>query len=110
MLKNLVIVLGLVAGLSACMGPYGYDGYDNGYNGLAYYGYGYNGPAYYGYGYNARLLWIPLQPARHGAMMGIRLYGCELYRKGASGARCLLTVAPTKRVPMAQVLSFLHTI
>jgi hypothetical protein len=35
MLKNLVIVLGLVAGLSACMGPYGYDGYDNGYNGLA---------------------------------------------------------------------------
>jgi hypothetical protein len=55
MLKNLVIVLGLVAGLSACMGPYGYDGYDNtggGYNGPAYYGYGYNTPAYYGSRYS----------------------------------------------------------
>ena len=55
MLKNFVIVLGLVAGLSACVGPYGYDGYGQtgyGYNKPAYYGYGYNTPAYYGYGYN----------------------------------------------------------
>jgi hypothetical protein len=55
MLKNLAIVLGLVAGLSACVGPYGYDGYGGtgyGYNQPAYYGYGYNRPAYYGYGYN----------------------------------------------------------
>ena len=45
----------LVAGLSACVGPYGYDGYGGtgyGYNQPAYYGYGYNRPAYYGYGYN----------------------------------------------------------
>jgi hypothetical protein len=44
MLKTLAIVVGLVAGLSACVGPYGYNGY--GYN-----GYGYSRPAYYGYGY-----------------------------------------------------------
>ena len=43
--KNLAIVLGLVAGLSACIGPYGYNGYDST-------GYGYNQPAYNGYGYN----------------------------------------------------------
>jgi hypothetical protein len=52
MLKNLAIVLvvlGLGVGLSACMGPYGYNGY--GYNG--YNGYGYNTPAYYGPGYNS---------------------------------------------------------
>jgi hypothetical protein len=55
MLKNLAIVLGLVAGLSACMGPYGYSGYGAGYgyNRPANYGYGYNStPANYGYGYN----------------------------------------------------------
>jgi hypothetical protein len=65
MLKTLVIVVGLVAGLSACMGPYGdngygYNGYGNsgysnagfGYNRPAYYGYGYNTPVYYGGGYN----------------------------------------------------------
>ena len=48
MLKNLAIVLGLVAGLAACMGPYGYSGYGNtgyGYNGHDNAGYG-----YYGYG------------------------------------------------------------
>jgi hypothetical protein len=51
MLKNLAIVLGLVAGLSACVGPYGYNGYGGagyGYNQPAYYGYGYNSPVYYG--------------------------------------------------------------
>jgi hypothetical protein len=51
MLKNLAIVLGLVAGLSACVGPYGYGGYGNigyGYNEPAYYGYSYNTPVYYG--------------------------------------------------------------
>jgi hypothetical protein len=55
MLKNLAIVLGLVAGLSACMGSYGYNGYGGtgyGYNKPAYYGYGYNTPVYYGAGYN----------------------------------------------------------
>jgi hypothetical protein len=54
MLKNLAIVLGLAAGLSACTGPYGYNGYGNGYgyNRPAYSGYGYNTPVYYGYGYN----------------------------------------------------------
>jgi hypothetical protein len=41
MLKNLAIVVGLVAGLSACI-PYGYNGYDST-------GYGYNQPAYNGY-------------------------------------------------------------
>jgi hypothetical protein len=40
MLKNLAIVVGLVAGLSACIPP-GYDGYDST-------GYGYNQPAYNG--------------------------------------------------------------
>jgi hypothetical protein len=44
MLKNLAIVAGLVAGLSACT-PYGYNGYDST-------GYGYNQPAYNGYSYN----------------------------------------------------------
>ena len=44
MLKNLAIVVGLVAGLSACI-PYGYNGYDST-------GYGYNRPAYNGYSYN----------------------------------------------------------
>jgi len=51
MLKNLAIVLGLVVGLSACVAPYGYNGYGNtgyGYNQPAYYGYGYNTPLYYG--------------------------------------------------------------
>jgi hypothetical protein len=43
MLKNLAIVVGLVAGLSACI-PYGYNGYDST-------GYGYNQPAYNGYSY-----------------------------------------------------------
>jgi hypothetical protein len=54
MLKNLAIVLGLVAGLSACMGPYGYSGYGAGYgyNRPGNYGYGYSTPANYGYGYN----------------------------------------------------------
>ena len=41
MLKNLAIVVGFVAGLSACI-PYGYNGYDST-------GYGYNQPAYNGY-------------------------------------------------------------
>ena len=31
MFKNLAIVLGLMVGLSACMGPYGYSGYGAGY-------------------------------------------------------------------------------
>ena len=44
MLKNLAIVVGLMAGLSACI-PYGYNGYDST-------GYGYNQPAYNGYRYN----------------------------------------------------------
>jgi hypothetical protein len=44
MLKNLAIVVGLVAGLSACI-PYGYNGYDST-------GYGYSQPAYNGYSYN----------------------------------------------------------
>jgi hypothetical protein len=44
MLKNLAIVVGLVAGLSACI-PYGYNGYDST-------GYGYNRPAYNGYSYS----------------------------------------------------------
>jgi hypothetical protein len=54
MLKNLAIVIGLVAGLSACVGPYGYNGYGNtgyGYNGPAYYGDSYNTPVYYGSGF-----------------------------------------------------------
>ena len=38
MLKNLTIVVGLVAGLSACAAPYGSTGYGNT-------GYGYNEPA-----------------------------------------------------------------
>jgi hypothetical protein len=43
MLKNLAIVVGLVAGLSACI-PSGYNGYDST-------GYGYNQPSYNGYSY-----------------------------------------------------------
>jgi hypothetical protein len=43
MLENLTIVVGLVAGLSACI-PYGYNAYDGA-------GYGYNQPAYNGYSY-----------------------------------------------------------
>jgi hypothetical protein len=45
MLKNLAIVTGLLAGLSACI-PYGYNGYDSTR-------YGYNQPAYSGSSYNA---------------------------------------------------------
>jgi hypothetical protein len=56
MFKTLAIVVGLVAGLSACVGPYGYNGYGNtgyGYSDRpAYYGYGYNTPVYYGGSYN----------------------------------------------------------
>jgi hypothetical protein len=44
MLKNLAIVVGLVAGVSACI-PYGYNGYDST-------GYGYNQPAYTGSSYD----------------------------------------------------------
>jgi hypothetical protein len=44
MIKNLAIVIGLMAGLSAC-GPYGYNGYDST-------GYGYNQPAYAGSSYS----------------------------------------------------------
>jgi hypothetical protein len=55
MLKKLAIVFGLVAGLSACMSPYGYNGYSDtgyGYNRpAAYYGYSYDRPVYYGAGY-----------------------------------------------------------
>ena len=74
MLKNLAMVLGLVAGLTACMGPYGSSGY--GYTGYGYgardpgyrynrndnagdagYGYGrYNEAGDAGYGYNAYAL------------------------------------------------------
>jgi hypothetical protein len=55
MLKNLAIVLGLVAGLSACMGPYGYNGYGQtgyGYYRPVYYGYGIDTPVYYGGSYS----------------------------------------------------------
>jgi hypothetical protein len=56
MLRNLAMVLGLVAGLTACAGPYGYSGYGN--TGYGYSardpGYRYNrnddaGDARYGY-------------------------------------------------------------
>ena len=71
MLKNLAMVLGLAAGLTACMGPYGSSGYgntgygysarDSGYrynrNDDARYGYGrYNDAGDAGYGYNAYAL------------------------------------------------------
>jgi hypothetical protein len=45
MLKNLAIVFGLVAALSACAAPYPNSGY--GYNEPAYYGPVYYGPGYY---------------------------------------------------------------
>ena len=45
MFSNLLVVLGLLAGLSACVAPYGYTGY--GYNEPAYYAPGYYGPGYY---------------------------------------------------------------
>ncbi|MBV9202225.1 MAG: hypothetical protein JO320_09820 [Alphaproteobacteria bacterium] len=46
MLKNLAIVFGLIAGLSACAAPpYPNAGY--GYNEPAYYGPVYYGPGYY---------------------------------------------------------------
>ncbi len=52
MLKNLAIVVGLVAGLSACI-PYGYNGYS--YNTPVYAPYSrtpyYGGPSYSGYRY-----------------------------------------------------------
>jgi hypothetical protein len=59
MLKNLAIVIGLTAGLSACI-PYGYNGYDStgyGSNQRAYNGSSYNAPYSrtpfsYGAGYN----------------------------------------------------------
>ena len=49
MLKNLAIVVGLMAGLSACI-PYGYNGYR--YNTIGYAPYGRT--FYYGPGYNYR--------------------------------------------------------
>ena len=60
MLKNLAIVFGLVAGLSACATPYGYPGYGDtgyGYNEPAYYG-----PVYYGPGY------YPIHTSQHGTV------------------------------------------
>jgi hypothetical protein len=56
MLKNLAIVVGLVAGLSACI-PYGYNGYGstgNGYNQPAYSGYSYDTPVYAPYRHGVR--------------------------------------------------------
>jgi hypothetical protein len=53
MLKNLMIVFGLVAGLSACAAPYGYTGYAE----PAYYG-----PVYYGPGY------YPIHTSPHGTV------------------------------------------
>ena len=44
MLKNLAIVVGLAAGVSACISS-GYNGHDSS-------GYGYNQPAYNGYSYD----------------------------------------------------------
>ena len=58
MLKNLAIVLGLVAGLSACMGPYGYNGYSGS-------GYGRSTPVYYGGSYYSD---TPNEPTQYGAM------------------------------------------
>jgi hypothetical protein len=55
MLKILVIVLGLVVGLTACMSPYGYSGSGNtgyGYDRNSNSGYGYNGFGNDGLGYN----------------------------------------------------------
>jgi hypothetical protein len=55
MLKNLAIVLGLVVGLSGCMGPYGHDGYgqtEYGYYTPAYYGYRIETPVYHGASYS----------------------------------------------------------
>ena len=60
MLKKLVIVLGLVAGLSACVGPYDNTGY--GYNEPTYYGYRSNTPVYYGPGY------YPPHTSQHGTV------------------------------------------
>jgi hypothetical protein len=60
MLKKLVVVLGLVAGLSACAGPYDNTGY--GYNEPAYYGYSSNTPVYYGPGY------YPPHTSQHGTV------------------------------------------
>jgi hypothetical protein len=45
MLKNLTIIFGLVASLTACAAPYGNAGY--GYSEPAYYGPVYYGPGYY---------------------------------------------------------------
>jgi hypothetical protein len=50
----------LVAGLSACVGPYGNTGY--GYNEPAYYGYRSNTPVYYGPGY------YPPHTSQHGTV------------------------------------------
>jgi hypothetical protein len=47
MLRNLAIGFGLLAGLSACVAPYGYPGY--GYGGYPAPGYGYSQAPYYGY-------------------------------------------------------------
>ena len=60
MLKKLVIVLGLVTGLSACVGPYSNTGY--GYNEPAYYGYSSSIPVYYGPGY------YPPHTSQHGTV------------------------------------------
>jgi hypothetical protein len=65
MLKNLTIVFGLMAGLSACAVPYGYTGYGStgyGYNEPAYYGPVYYGPGYYGPGY------YPVHTSQHGTV------------------------------------------
>ena len=66
MLKKLVIVLGLVAGLSACVGPYDNTGY--GYNEPAYYGYSSNTPVYYGPGY------YPPHTSQHGTVQYYRCF------------------------------------
>ena len=63
MLKRLLVVLGLAAGLSACVAPVpppGYPGY--GYSGPAVYGNNPNGPVYYGPGY------YPPHTSEHGTV------------------------------------------
>ena len=85
MLKNLAIVVGLVAGLSACM-PYGYNGYDST-------GYGYNQPAYNGYSYDTSV-YAPYSPLFTGPatmdtatdVMRIR-QSSRIERRGPAGRR-----------------------
>jgi hypothetical protein len=82
MIKNLTIVFGLLASLSACAAPYGYTGYGDT-------GYGYSEPTYYGYSNQP----VYTDPAIHTSANTVRCNDVDVPFSAGSPLRSLLGVA-----------------